>query len=132
MSGHAVKTESAVLSPPWMKKKREELQQRTCLNKMLSCTIMKRKAKGALTDVLLEIDPETCVSCLTKASESQCFARAGGSQRHSIVWSDGFVFAFHGTLGKDLEELGSKVDPCDIFVTSKLVNEKQFTALSCE
>jgi len=76
--------------------------------------------------MLVEIDPDTNIPYLTKENGVSVLYLEILKALYGMMVSS---LLFYWKLRKDLEQLGFKVNPYDICVANKMINEKQITVL---
>ena len=85
------------------------------------------KVKGALADMLVEIDPEFYGPYLTKENGVSVLYLEILKALYGMLKS---ALLFYRKLRKDLESIGFKFNPYDRCVANKTINGKQFTVMS--
>ena len=84
------------------------------------------KVKGKLADMLIEIAPEVYAPYATKENGITVIYLEILMALYGMIKSP---LLFYRKLRKDLEESGFKINPYDICVANKMVDNKQFTVL---
>jgi len=126
VSGPTVTVESVTVSAIIDAKEQREVTVLDIPNAFIQTNNEKLKSHHKTHYVLVEIDPDSHGPYLTKENEVSALHLEILKALCGMMVSS---LLFCRKLRKDLEQLGFKVNPCDICLANKMINGEQFTVL---